>query len=236
MKIQAPLPRILVYQDEDCSTLVDYLTFCGFNVIKTSEENVLEKLHKGNYDLCILSHFKANIPGDLKLLHFLRRVNKKMPVLFISDLFDYSYIIEAFNSGADDYVVRPYNLEELICRVKALLKRCGIKVRSIEQTYKIGNYIFDTEANILKLNSAEIKLTAKESKTLALLCAYKNDLLSKEVLLHSIWKDNNYFNKRSLDVHICHLRNYLNQDNRITINTIRGLGYSLSVNIKEEEQ
>lgn len=235
MKIQAPLPRILVYQDEDCSILVDYLTFCGFNVIRTSEENVLEKLHEGNYDLCILSHFKANIPGDLKLLHFLRRVNKKMPVLFISDLFDYSYIIEAFNSGADDYVVRPYNLEELICRVKALLKRCGVKVRSIEQTYKIGNYIFDTEANILKLNSAEIKLTAKESKTLALLCAYKNDLLSKEVLLHSIWKDNNYFNKRSLDVHICHLRNYLNQDNRITISTIRGLGYSLSVNIKEEQ-
>ena len=229
MDIQTPLPRILVYQDEDCSILVDYLVFYGFKVINTSEENVLKKLREGNYDLCILGHFKANIPGDLKLLHFLRKINKKMPVIFVSDLFNYSYIIEAFNSGADDYVVRPYNLEELICRVKALLKRCGVKVRSIEQAYRIGNYTFDTEANILKLGSAEIKLTAKESKTLALLCAYKDELLSKEILLHSIWKDNNYFNKRSLDVHICHLRNYLNQDSRIKIDTIRGLGYSLAI-------
>lgn len=229
MDIQTPLPRILVYQDEDCSILVDYLVFYGFKVINTSEENVLKKLRDGNYDLCILGHFKANIPGDLKLLHFLRKINKKMPVIFVSDLFDYSYIIEAFNSGVDDYVVRPYNLEELICRVKALLKRCGVKVRSIERAYRIGNYTFDTEANILKLGSAEIKLTAKESKTLALLCAYKDELLSKEILLHSIWKDNNYFNKRSLDVHICHLRNYLNQDSRIKIDTIRGLGYSLAI-------
>lgn len=229
MDIQTPLPRILVYQDEDCSILVDYLIFYGFKVINTSEENVLKKLRDGNYDLCILGHFKANIPGDLKLLHFLRKINKKMPVIFVSDLFDYSYIIEAFNSGADDYVVRPYNLEELICRVKALLKRCGVKVRSIEHAYRIGNYVFDTEASILKLGSVEIKLTAKESKTLALLCAYKDELLSKEILLHSIWKDNNYFNKRSLDVHICHLRNYLNQDSRIKIDTIRGLGYSLTI-------
>ena len=229
MDIQTPLPRILVYQDEDCSILVDYLVFYGFKVINTSEENVLKKLRDGNYDLCILGHFKANIPGDLKLLHFLRKINKKMPVIFVSDLFDYSYIIEAFNSGADDYVVRPYNLEELICRVKALLKRCGVKVRSIERAYRIGNYTFDTEANTLKLNSTEIKLTAKESKTLALLCAYKDELLSKEILLHSIWKDNNYFNKRSLDVHICHLRNYLNRDSRIKIDTIRGLGYSLAI-------
>lgn len=229
MDIQTPLPRILVYQDEDCSILVDYLVFYGFKVINTSEENVLKKLRDGNYDLCILGHFKANIPGDLKLLHFLRKINKKMPVIFVSDLFNYSYIIEAFNSGADDYVVRPYNLEELICRVKALLKRCGVKVRSIERAYRIGNYTFDTETNILKLGSVEIKLTAKESKTLALLCTYKDELLSKEILLHSIWKDNNYFNKRSLDVHICHLRNYLNQDSRIKIDTIRGLGYSLAI-------
>lgn len=234
MDIRTPLPRILVYQDEDCSILVDYLAFCGFNVISTSEENVLGKLRESNYDLCILGHFKANIPGDLKLLHFLRKIDKKMPIIFVSDLFDYSYIIEAFNSGVDDYIVRPYNLDELVCRVKALLRRCGVKVRSIEQAYKIGNYIFNTEAGTLKLNSAEIKLTAKESKTLALLCAYKNELLPKEILLHGIWRDDNYFNKRSLDVHMCHLRNYLNQDKRINIDTIRGLGYSLTVKDENE--
>lgn len=235
MNIKTPLPRILIYQDEDCSILVDYLTFYGFNVINTSENDVLEKLREGDYDLCILDHFKANIPGDLKLLHFIRIINKKIPVIFVSNLFDYSYIIEAFNSGVDDYIVRPYNLDELVCRIKALLKRCGIKIRHIEQAYRIGNYTYDTTTNTLKLNSVEIKLTMKESKILALLCAYKNELLSKEILLNNIWKDDNYFTKRSLDVHICHLRNYLCKDKRIKIETIRGLGYSLAIEDEDEK-
>lgn len=229
MDAQIPLPRILVYQNKDCDVLIDYLTFYGFNVISTSDEDVLKKLRGNNYDLCILDHFNAGAQDDLKLLHFLRNTNKKKPVIFVSSLFGYSHIIDAFNSGVDDYVVRPYNLEELVCRIKALLKRCGIKVRSIERTYEIGRYVFDTEMGVLKLDSAEIKLTAKESKTLALLCAYMNELLPKETLLHSVWTDDNYFNKRSLDVHLCHLRNHLSQDKRIKINTIRGLGYSLVV-------
>lgn len=229
MNIQASLPRILVYQDEDCNTLIDYLIFYGFNIIRTTESNVMQKLRESNYDLCILSHFKANIPGNLKLLHFLRQINKRTPVIIVSNLYEYSYIIDAFNAGVDDYIIRPYNLDELICRVKALLRRCGIKVRNTQNTYKIGDYIFNTESNTLTLGPTEIKITSKESKTLALLCAYKNELLSKEILLHGIWKDDNYFNKRSLDVHICRIRNYLKQDKRIKIDTIRGLGYSLTV-------
>lgn len=234
MNIQTPLPRILIYQDDDCSVLVDYLTISGFDVINTSEKDVLEKLREGSYDLCILDHFKANTPGDLSLLYYLRKLNTKRPVLFVSALFDYSYIIEAFNSGVDDYVTKPYNLEELVCRIKALLNRCGVKARGFEQTYKIGNYTFDVETGILKSDSTELNLTAKETKILALLCAYKDELLSKEIVLHSVWKDDNYFNKRSLDVHMCHLRNYLNQDKRIKIDTVRGLGYSLTINGEEQ--
>lgn len=229
MNIQTSLPRILIYQNKGCGVLVNYLKYSGFSVIQTTEENVLDKLRNCNYDLCILGHFRANIPGDLTLLHFIRGINNKMPVIFLSDLFEYNYIIDAFNAGVDDYVVQPYNIDELVCRIKALLRRCGIKSRSVESSYKIGDYTFDTEDGMLIAGNTRLKLTEKESKILGLLCAYKGELLPKDVLLNSAWGEDNYFNRRSLDVHMCLLRKYFEHDRHIIINTIRGLGYSLVI-------
>ena len=222
-------PTILVYQDEDCSMMVEYLTFYGFKVIQSTEEDIMQKIKKCDYDLCILSHYKTNLPGDLRLLKAIRKFDNKVPVLFVSDQFRYEYILDAFDAEADDYVVRPYNLEELVRRIKALLRRCGVKVKATELAYKIGNYVFDTEKNVLSINGVETKLTAKEGKTLALLCAYKNELLPRKLIMQRVWTDDNYFNKRSLDVHMCALRNYLKMDKRITIETKRGIGYSLVV-------
>ena len=232
MNNQVALPRILVYQDEDCSIMTDYLQFYGFDVITSTEEDIIPKIKSCNYVLCILSHYKANLPGDLRLLTALRKVDNKAPVILVSDQSRYEYILDAFDAGVDDYVIRPYNLEELIRRIKAVLRRCGVKVRAIELTYQIGKYVFNTEDNTLVINGAETKLTSKESKTLALLCAYQNELLPRKVLMQHVWTDDNYFNKRSLDVHMCNLRNYLKMDKRISIETRRGIGYSLVI---EEE-
>ncbi len=232
MNNQVALPRILVYQDEDCSIMTDYLQFYGFDVITSTEEDIIPKIKSCNYDLCILSHYKANLPGDLRLLTALRKVDNKAPVILVSDQSRYEYILDAFDAGVDDYVIRPYNLEELIRRIKAVLRRCGVKVRAIELTYQIGKYVFNTEDNTLVINGVETKLTSKESKTLALLCAYQNELLPRKVLMQHVWTDDNYFNKRSLDVHMCNLRNYLKMDKRISIETRRGIGYSLVI---EEE-
>lgn len=232
MNNQVALPRILVYQDEDCSIMTDYLQFYGFDVITSTEEDIIPKIKSCNYDLCILSHYKANLPGDLRLLTALRKVDNKVPVILVSDQSRYEYILDAFDAGVDDYVIRPYNLEELIRRIKAVLRRCGVKVRAIELTYQIGKYVFNTEDNTLVINGAETKLTSKESKTLALLCAYQNELLPRKVLMQHVWTDDNYFNKRSLDVHMCNLRNYLKMDKRISIETRRGIGYSLVIEEK----
>lgn len=230
MNKQIGLPRILVYQDEDCSVMTDYLHFYGFEVITSTEADILHKIKEKNYDLCILGHYKTSLPGDLRLLKALRKTDHKTPVIMVSDQSRYEFIIDAFDAEADDYVIRPYNLEELIRRIKAILRRCGTKVRAIELSYKIGNYIFDTEKNTLSINGVETKLTYKESKTLSLLCAYKNEILPKKILMQQVWTDDNYFNKRSLDVHMCLLRNYLKMDKRIVIETKRGIGYSLVVN------
>lgn len=229
MNKQEALPRVLVYQDEGCRVLVEYLIFCGFKVVEATEENVLAKIQEGKYDICIIDRLNAYIKDNFKLLRAQREVDRSKPVIFLSNISDYSYIIEAFKLGTDDYVIRPYNLEELVYRIKALLKRSGIKSRKIEATYEIGNYIFNTKLKRLELKGIEIKLTIIENKILALLCAYQNELLTKEILMRDIWGDDNFYNRRSLDVHVCRLRNHLKQDSNIKIETVRGLGYSLTV-------
>lgn len=223
-------PRILVYQDENCEILIDYLMYNGFQIITSSENNVLSKIREKNYDMCIFSHYKTtNVNDLLKPLKFLRKLSSKIPAIILSNKHTYDYIIEAFDEGADDYVIRPYNIEELIRRIKAILKRCGIRVRNIELSYTIGNYIFNTADKAIAIDNVETHLSNKLNQILALLCAYMNEVLPKKILMQQIWCDDNYFNKRSLDVHICTLRNMLKMDKRISIKTIRGIGYSLTV-------
>ena len=228
------LPRILIYQDEDCKILVDYLVYNGFQVITSTENDILTKIREKDYDLCILSHYKTTDASmRLKPLKFLRGSDDKIPVIMVSDKARYEYVIEAFDEGADDYVIRPYNIEELIRRIKAVLKRCGVRVRNIEPSYEIGDYLFNTVDKILTIGSVKTQLNNKQSQVLALLCAYKNEILPKKILMQQVWADDNYFNKRSLDVHMCILRSMLKMDNRVAIETIRGAGYSLV--IEEDE-
>lgn len=223
-------PKILVYQDEDCSIMIDYLIFYGFDVITSNKEDIIPKIKDGGYDLCILSHYKSIGIGNLSLLKILRKIDKSTPVIMVSDLSKYQFIIEAYDEGADDYVVRPYNLEILVRKISIALKRCGIKTRTIQNAYQLGNYMFDVLNDTLTIDNTEIKLPAKETQLLALLCAYEDEILQTSVIMQRLWRgENNYWNKRSLDVNICHLRNYLKMDERISIVTKRALGYSLVI-------
>lgn len=224
-------PKILVYQDENCNVMVDYLTFHGFDIITSNEDNIVSKIKDGGYDLCILSHYKSAIIGNLSLLKILRKTDKLTPVIMVSDLSKYQFIIEAYDEGADDYIIRPYNLEILVRKINLILKRYGIKTRIIQNTYQLGNYRFDVVNDTLTIDNTEIKLPAKETQLLALLCAYEGEVLQTSVIMQRLWRgENNYWNKRSLDVNICHLRNYLKMDKRISIVTKRALGYSLVIN------
>lgn len=223
-------PKILVYQDEDCSIMADYLIFYGFDVITSSREDIIRKIKNGGYDLCILSHYKSAGIGNLSLLKILRKADKSTPVIMVSDLSKYQFIIEAYDEGADDYIVRPYNLEILVRKINIALKRCGVKIRTIQNVYKLGNYRFDVINDTLIINSTETKLPAKETQLLALLCAYEGEVLQTNIIMQRLWRgENNYWNKRSLDVNICHLRNYLKMDKRVSIVTKRTLGYSLVI-------
>lgn len=223
-------PKILIYQDEDCSVMVDYLMFCGFDIITSDNSNIIQKIRNGGYDLCILSHYKSVNIGNLSPLKTLRKVDKSTPAIIVSGLSKYNFIINAYDEGADDYIVRPYNLEVLVRKINIALKRNGIKTRTIQNAYQLGNYVFDVINDTITIDNTEIKLPAKETQLLALLCAYEGEVLQTNVIMQRLWKgENNYWNKRSLDVNICHLRNYLKMDKRILIVTKRTLGYSLIV-------
>lgn len=223
-------PRILIYQEDDSQILVDYLVHNGFQVINSNDNSVFNKIIEKDYDICIFDHYKTEEDNyELKPLKLLRKLVNKTPVIILSDKFKHEYIINAFNEGADDYIVKPYNIEELICRIRAVLKRCGVSVRNIETSYKIGDYTFNIANRTLTIGNVDTQLSVKQSKILALLCAYKNELLPKKLILQQIWNDDNYFTKRSLDVYMHALRNMLKMDSRISIETTRGSGYSLVI-------
>lgn len=223
------LPRLLIYQEYASEMMANYLSNYGFDIITSTDDDISEKLYAGNYDLAILGHFRAALPGDLRLVKGLRKSNSRIPIILVSNMQEYEYIIEAFDAGVDDYVIIPYNIEELIRRIKAVLRRCGIKTRAIEYAYKIGSFTFDTQAKVLSMNGIDIHLNTRENMILSLLCAYKNEVLPSEIVMQQIWKnkENTYHNRRSMHVYITSLRNYLKMDNSVCIDSIKGIGYSL---------
>lgn len=227
-----PLPRILIYQSEDCSILVEYLTFRGFNVITSNEEDIIEKIRTEQYDLCILDHYKSTVIGNLSLLKILRKLNKDKPVIMVSDLAKYQFILEAYDEGTDAYVTRPYNFEVLIRQINVILtKRGGIHLKQIKDSYMIGEYKFDVFNNMLYIHNTEICINYKESQLLALLCAYKGELLPLDIIFERLFNIGhyNFEQKRALDILIYFLRSHLKKDKRIQIITQRKLGYSLVV-------
>lgn len=218
--------RILVYQSEDNNALLDYLQANDFNIVTVNPQLLEGALREGYYDLCILDHCPDTF-DNLKLLKAAANTSSARPILFISRQSRYEAIIEALNEGADDYIVRPCNYGEVIARIRALIRRSGITVRAVEDEYKLGNTTFNTETGLLIVNGVRLKLSKKEALIMALLFAYKGEVLSRDMLLRQGWQRDDYYNSRALDVYMSKLRGYLRADMTIEIKTISGAGYSL---------
>lgn len=219
-------PTVLIFQNMGQDVIAEYLRFNGFKVIETNESDVIQKLKESEYQLCILDYYKE--PYDLKLLNVVHKIDENKPVIMVTSHVEYAHVIKAFKEGIDDYVIRPCNVEELTCRIKAVLNRCKIDSRIIEPFYKLGDLTFNVEEQILiRDKDFALSLQNKETKVLALLCAYRNEVVPTTLLLKKIWFDENQFNKRSLDVFICKLRKCLAFVPNIRLETVRGHGYVL---------
>jgi DNA-binding response OmpR family regulator len=187
----------------------------------------LEAFPTRSYALCILDIMMPEMDG-LTLAKEIRLTNTEIPIIFLTAKNQKEDIIDGFKSGADDYITKPFSMEELLYRIEAILRRTtSPAVSKNNESYTIGGYSFDALKQILVYKDQTIKLTTKESELLELLCRHGNEILERNFALKTIWTDDNYFNARSMDVYITRLRKYLKKDPSVKILNVHGRGYKL---------
>jgi DNA-binding response OmpR family regulator len=183
---------------------------------------------KGKYDICLLDVMMPKMDG-FTLAREIRIVNSEVPIIFLTAKNLKDDILEGFKLGADDYLTKPFSMDELVYRMEAILRRVKGKNQRAVTRYQLGKFTFDTQRQVLSIGDKQSKLTTKESELLTMLCSHANDVLERELALKTIWIDDNYFNARSMDVYITKLRKHLKDDPTIEINNVHGKGYRLIV-------
>ena len=229
--------RILLCEDEESLGMLlrEYLQAKGYDAeLYLDGEAGYKAFMKGHYDMCLLDVMMPKMDG-FTLAREIRLVNQEVPIIFLTAKNLKDDILEGFKLGADDYLTKPFSMDELVYRMEAIMRRVRGKNQKTQTVYHIGKFTFDTQRQILSCGDVQTKLTTKESELLALLCAHSNDVLERELALKTIWIDDNYFNARSMDVYITKLRKHLRGDERIEINNVHGKGYRLIVPETEEQ-
>jgi DNA-binding response OmpR family regulator len=226
---------LLVEDDPNLGMLLqDYLQLKGkFEVVlcKDGEEG-LKTFTKQNFDLLILDVMMPKKDG-FTLGKEIRKFNAQVPIIFATAKGMIEDKTLAFNLGGDDYITKPFRIEELLLRINALLKRVNNNEKSEEEKqthFKVGRYNFDYTAQMISIDDQHQKLSTKEAELLRLLCLRKNEVLTREEALLNIWHDDNYFNGRSMDVFLSKIRKYLKDDPSVEIINVHGRGYKLLIN------
>lgn len=227
--------RILLCEDDENLGMLlrEYLQAKGYVADLCPDGEVGYKTFlKNKYDICVFDVMMPKKDG-FTLAQEVRSVNSDVPIIFLTAKTLKEDILEGFKIGADDYITKPFSMEELTFRIEAILRRVRGKKSRESSVYTIGKFTFDTQKQILSLGDKQTKLTTKESELLSLLCAHANEILQRDFALKTIWIDDNYFNARSMDVYITKLRKHLKEDSSIEIINIHGKGYKLITPEKE---
>ena len=222
---------LLAEDDENLGLLLkEYLVAKGYEAnLYPDGEAAYKGFMKEHYDICILDIMMPKKDG-FSLAKDIRMVNADIPIIFLTAKNLKDDVIEGFKLGADDYITKPFSMEELIFRIEAILRRTSQESLSAsESVYTLGKYTFDTRKQILSDAEKSVKLTTKESDLLQLLCQNANKVLERNYALKSIWIDDNYFNARSMDVYITKLRKHLKDEPSVEIINVHGKGYKLIV-------
>ncbi|MBN1462469.1 MAG: response regulator transcription factor [Paludibacteraceae bacterium] len=219
---------LLCEDDENLGMLLrEYLQAKGFNTdLMPDGEAGLKAFSKEKYDICVLDVMMPKKDG-FSLAQDIRATNSDVPIIFLTAKTLQEDKNEGFRLGADDYLSKPFSMEELVYRIEAILRRVKGKKAKEVSIYNIGKFVFDTQKQILSITGHDIKLTTKESELLSLLAANTNNILERNYALKTIWIDDNYFNARSMDVYITKLRKHLKEDPAVGIINIHGKGYKL---------
>ena len=226
--------KILIVEDDPNfgSILKDYLRLHSYDVTlaKNGIEG-LEKFKKISYDLCILDVMMPFKDG-FSLATDIRSANEEIPLIFLTAKSLKEDVIKGFKIGADDYLIKPFDSEILLLKIKSLFKRkLSSNKNNIDKLeYEFASYKYNSKFRELRYkNDKSIKLSPKEGKLLSLLLNNINDLTTREEALIKIWNDDNYFTSRSMDVYVTKIRKYLSKDSRIKIENIHGKGFKFSI-------
>jgi DNA-binding response OmpR family regulator len=221
---------LLAEDDPNLGHLVmTFLKSKGFDVtLVQNGKTAFEKFNAGQFDFCVLDVMMPEMDG-FTLAREIREIDKKTPILFLTAKSMKEDKLEGFEIGADDYLTKPFAMEELIARINAILRRTDTKSTSDDEELFVGSIKYEPDLRLLHFNSEVTKLTTKENQLLNLLVKNKNEILDRNATLRAIWGDDNYFNGRSMDVYIAKLRKHLKVDPSIEIMNVHGKGFKLIV-------
>ena len=228
-------PKILLVEDDPNLSLVlqDYLEMLNYDItLCRNGKEGLQAFRAGQFNLCILDIMMPVMDG-FTLAEEIKKINETIPIVFLTAKSLKEDRIKGFRLGCDDYIMKPFSTEELSLRIQAILKRCMAQANNIakeeEPFYQIGKYIFDHKNMILRIDDKDRILTRKENALLKLLYENRNQLLTRETALKSVWGNDDYFIGRSMDVFIAKLRKYLKDDPSIYITNVHGTGFKLEI-------
>ncbi|HNW99075.1 MAG TPA: response regulator transcription factor [Bacteroidales bacterium] len=218
---------LLAEDDHNLGTILKaYLEAKGYPTkLFVNGKEAYEAYAKEKFDFCILDVMMP-IKDGFTLAKEIRKTDKKTPILFLTAKSMQEDRIEGLQLGADDYLTKPFSMEELLLRIKAILRR-SVSDGGEQNIFTIGKYIFDYSHQTLMLNNESQKLTSKEAELLKLLAENLNGILDRSIALNRIWNDDSYFNARSMDVYIAKLRKYLKDDPDIELLNVHGIGFKL---------
>ena len=225
---------LLCEDDENLGMLLrEYLEAKGYKAeLCVDGEKGYQAFVENYFDLCILDVMMPKMDG-FTLASKIREVNPDVPFMFLTAKTLKEDVLEGFKMGADDYITKPFSMEEVVFRIEAILRRVKGKKNKENVVFQIGRYTFDSQKQLLSIDGESVKLTTKEAELLALLGARVNELLQRDYALKTIWVDDNYFNARSMDVYITKLRKHLKKDSNVEILNVHGKGYKLVVTNNE---
>jgi DNA-binding response OmpR family regulator len=222
--------KLLIVEDDPNlgQILSEYLQLKGFETtLMTDGELGLTAFYESHFDLCILDLMMPKKDG-FSLAKDIRQVNSEIPIVFLTAKSMKEDVIKGFQIGADDYITKPFSMEELLLRLHAILRRSNTEEKeAFPKEFKLGKLKYIYDENRLIIDGNQINLTTKENELLLLFLENINQTLDRSFALKKIWKDDSYFNARSMDVYIAKLRKYLKSDQSLKIVTVHGEGFKL---------
>ncbi len=228
-----PIRLLLAEDDRNLgSILKNFLDAKGYATTLCSNGlEAVEAFGRKEFDFCILDVMMP-VKDGFAAAGEIRALNRKVPILFLTAKALQEDKLKGFEAGADDYITKPFSMEELLMRMQAILRRTEETMRPAapDNIFHIGSYIFDYNRQSLTFRNKEQKLTSKEAGLLRLLCLHANDVLDRHTALKEIWNADSYFNARSMDVYVVKLRKYLKNDPRVELLNVHGVGFKLVMN------